>query len=116
MKTQTKHTQGKWRVKGANLSDVLDIVCDDGSWIMSANDASWMKSGEAEANTARAVDCVNACESLADPSVVREIVHVASAFIDASQSSPEFWESLPVPTRTWILNLKTTIARAKGEV
>lgn len=66
----TKHTAGKWVARPENIivpiNDSMSFLIADAPNATRA--ASWF------ANSSRIVDCVNACEGIADPSVVPEMM------------------------------------------
>lgn len=67
------HTPGPWGVVPGH--SVLDIVAGGGAIATTTGGVYWEPySGVQEANARRIVDCVNACEGIADPSVVPELV------------------------------------------
>jgi hypothetical protein len=74
--TDAKHTAGPWVAE--KLDE--DSASNERPWIHGANGGAVValscgyKQEEALVNAARIVACVNACEGIADPSVVPELV------------------------------------------
>lgn len=72
----SKHTPGPWILEKPEL-DCVAISASSGDWldlasvVIRVNDKH---DPEGQANAARIVACVNACEGLADPSVVPDLL------------------------------------------
>ena len=75
-----KHSPEPWTVDDEH--DALDIVRSRGSLVgefyWAADDRPRaVRTAEAEANAARTVACVNACEGIANPAALRELIEAA---------------------------------------
>jgi len=66
--SKAQHTPGPWRVEG----DVFVTGSDDHSILAGAS--TFHPDDICCANAERIVECVNACEQVADPSVVPELI------------------------------------------
>ncbi|NQX95022.1 MAG: hypothetical protein HRT64_08915 [Erythrobacter sp.] len=73
-------TKGPWRCNGNQ--DGREIAGGNGCVVTMARRDGKISTQEARANAARIVDCVNACEGIADPSVVPELVEALEELTD----------------------------------
>lgn len=78
----TQHTPGKWKIGRKDILGGLQIINEARELVAVAESES-----DPEANAARIVACVNACEQLEDPGKqIPEMIGVLKQFWQASES------------------------------
>lgn len=94
------HAPGPW--KATSIPQEADghwVVQENGDWCIHASGSPWqvaylkaqsISSFPTEANARRIVDCVNACEGIADPSAVPELVAALQFLADSARATTGF--------------------------
>lgn len=108
---KTKHTPGPWYVQSVYRDGkLIDCWIDNdprehGDFKIVTKDIRGQTDDELRANALRIVDCVNACEGIADVSVIPLLIKALDHFDLAQKNGviPDF------------LNISSILARAKGE-
>lgn len=104
----SKHTPGPWILEKPEL-DCVAISASSGDWLDLASVAIRVNDKhdpEGQANAARIVACVNACEGLADPSVVPELLAALEELLElhiAHHNNPAH------------VSARAAIAKARGQ-
>lgn len=75
----TKHTPGPWKFHSKPINGNYTIETDrelrgDCWWVCDTGESAYILDEERKANAARIVACVNACEGIADPSAVKDLL------------------------------------------
>lgn len=75
----TKHTPGPWKHASTYVRGNANILSCEGAIVAQAVYGGDVSMNETAANAARIVACVNACEGIADPSAVKDLLDMCMA-------------------------------------
>lgn len=87
--SEQKHTPGPWRI--LNEWSPETVGTEDGATVANT---CFGRSWQGKANAARIVECVNACEGLADPSAVPDLLAACENLLTAWDTATTGYDGL----------------------
>jgi len=89
-----KHTKGPWKTDRDCLNSIL-IVDPNGGEVCSTYNPDGSDLGPADReNAERIVECVNACEGIENPAVIKELIELATYLWHPDNRDPNIYTAM----------------------